>query len=62
MLTSAGQIVDAARCRQLGASAYLTKPAGQSKLFNSILQAFGAGEAGQPSGAAMLCREVESLA
>ena len=41
MLTSAGQRGDAARCRELGVAAYLTKPIGQIELLNAILQALG---------------------
>jgi CheY-like chemotaxis protein len=37
MLTSAGQRGDAARCRELGVSAYLTKPIRQSELLNAIV-------------------------
>jgi PAS domain S-box-containing protein len=37
MLTSAGQRGDAARCRELGISAYLTKPVRQSELLDAIL-------------------------
>jgi len=37
MLTSAGQRGDAARCRELGISAYLTKPIKQSDLFDAII-------------------------
>jgi signal transduction histidine kinase/DNA-binding response OmpR family regulator len=36
MLTSAGQRGDAARCRELGISAYLTKPASRSELREAI--------------------------
>ncbi len=42
MMTSAGQRGDAARCRELGVAAYLTKPIGQSELLNAILQVLGA--------------------
>jgi PAS domain S-box-containing protein len=42
MLTSAGQRGDAARCRQLGVAAYLTKPIGRAELLDAILQALGA--------------------
>ena len=38
MLTSAGQRGDAARCRQLGVAAYLTKPIGESELLDAILR------------------------
>ena len=41
MLTSAGQRGDAARCRQLGVAAYLTKPVGQSELFDAIVRVLG---------------------
>jgi PAS domain S-box-containing protein len=41
MLTSAGQRGDAARVRQLGVAAYLTKPVTESELFDSILNAHG---------------------
>ncbi|HWG58052.1 MAG TPA: response regulator [Candidatus Acidoferrales bacterium] len=36
MLTSAGQIGDAARCRELGISAYLVKPIRQGELLDAI--------------------------
>jgi signal transduction histidine kinase/CheY-like chemotaxis protein/ABC-type amino acid transport substrate-binding protein len=36
MLTSAGHVGDAARCRELGISAYLVKPIRQSELLNAI--------------------------
>jgi CheY-like chemotaxis protein len=36
MLTSLGQRGDAARCRQLGVAAYLTKPVGESELLETI--------------------------
>ncbi len=38
MLTSAGHVGDAARCRELGISAYLVKPIRQGELLNSIRQ------------------------
>jgi len=37
MLSSAGQSGDAARCRELGVSCYLTKPVKQSDLLDSIM-------------------------
>jgi two-component system sensor histidine kinase/response regulator len=50
ILTSGGQRGDAARCRALGVSAYLPKPARQSDLFNAILAiTAGVAEAGSPS-------------
>lgn len=39
MLTPGGQSGDAARCRDVGAAAYLTKPVGQSKLREAVLKA-----------------------
>jgi CheY-like chemotaxis protein len=42
MLTSAGQAGDAARCRELGISAYLHKPIRRSELRTSIMSALGA--------------------
>ncbi|HLY62423.1 MAG TPA: response regulator [Terriglobia bacterium] len=41
MLTSAGQRGDAARCRELGIAAYLTKPIKQSDLLEAISVALG---------------------
>jgi PAS domain S-box-containing protein len=41
MLTSGGQPGDAARCRQLGIAAYLTKPVKQSEILEAILLAKG---------------------
>jgi signal transduction histidine kinase/CheY-like chemotaxis protein len=38
MRTSAGQLGDGARCRELGISAYLLKPIRESELFDSICQ------------------------
>jgi CheY-like chemotaxis protein len=42
MLTSAGQPGDAARCRDLGVAAYLTKPIRRSELSAAMLLAVGA--------------------
>ena len=42
MLSSADQIGDAARCRALGISGYLTKPVKQSDLLEAILTTLGA--------------------
>ena len=36
MLSSSGQLGDAARCRELGVAAHLTKPVGQTDLFKAI--------------------------
>ena len=41
MMTSAGQRGDAARCRDLGISAYLTKPIKQSELLQAIITVLG---------------------
>jgi PAS domain S-box-containing protein len=41
MLTSAGQVGDVTRCRQLGIRAYLMKPVKQSELIATILTALG---------------------
>ena len=41
MLTSGGQRGDAVRCRELGISAYLTKPIKQSELLQAILTVLG---------------------
>jgi two-component system sensor histidine kinase/response regulator len=41
MLTAGGQRGDAARCRELGISAYLTKPIRQSELLDAILTVLG---------------------
>ena len=43
MLTSGGQRGDAARCRQLGVAAYLTKPIGQNELHAAITQVLARG-------------------
>src|ERR1700726_401351 len=43
MLTSAGHLGDAARCRALGIRAYLVKPIRQRELLNAICQVLGAG-------------------
>jgi CheY-like chemotaxis protein len=44
MLTSSGQRGDAARCRELGIAAYLTKPVKQSSLLDAILTVLGTRE------------------
>ncbi len=50
VLTSAGQRGDAARCRQLGIAAYLTKPVGQSQLLDAIVSVLGLkARSGEPS-------------
>jgi PAS domain S-box-containing protein len=47
MLTSAGQRGDAARCRELGISAYLVKPVRQSELLEAILLVLGQSSQGK---------------
>ena len=42
MLTSGGKRGDAARCWEMGVSAYLTKPTGESELLGAVLQVVGA--------------------
>jgi PAS domain S-box-containing protein len=42
LLTSAGQVHDVERCRELGIAACLTKPVKQSELFDAILSAISA--------------------
>ncbi len=49
LLTSAGQPDDVARCRQLGISAYLTKPVKQSELLETILTVLMASGGYKPS-------------
>jgi len=51
MLTSGGERGDAARCRELGIAAYLTKPIKQSELLDAILTVLGASapSAGRPA-------------
>jgi two-component system, sensor histidine kinase and response regulator len=41
LLTSSGNRGDGARCRELGVSAYLTKPVGEAELMESILRVLG---------------------
>ncbi len=72
MLSSASQREDAARCRELGISAYLTKPIKPSELMNAIMNALGmrisslaeqengleeAGEAGRRSARVLLVED-----
>ncbi|MEO8090206.1 MAG: two-component regulator propeller domain-containing protein [Gemmatimonadales bacterium] len=49
MLTSAGERGDAARCRALGVTAYLTKPIRQSELLDAIMTSLGTASP-EPSG------------
>jgi signal transduction histidine kinase/CheY-like chemotaxis protein len=50
MLTAAGQRGDARRCRELGVSAYLAKPVGQSELREMILTLFDGRPRDLPAG------------
>jgi len=43
MLSSANQVTDSARCRELGIAVYLTKPIRQSELLDAIMSALGNG-------------------
>ena len=54
MLTSSGQLGDAKRCRELGVSAYLTKPIRQAELMSAILTALGTKSVVTPEQAAPL--------
>jgi PAS domain S-box-containing protein len=49
MLSSADQVEDAARCRDLGVSVYVTKPIKQSELLDAIMSALGGAQASRPS-------------
>jgi CheY-like chemotaxis protein/anti-sigma regulatory factor (Ser/Thr protein kinase) len=49
MLTSAGQRGDAARCRELGVAAFLSKPIGQAELFDCIVRVLGTSSSGAES-------------
>ena len=55
MLTSAGHRGDAARCREIGISAYLTKPINQSELLNAITNVLAA-EADESGRSALITR------
>ena len=52
MLSSSGQLGDAARCRELGVAAHLTKPVAQPDLLRAIRRALGAAGAKTPEAAA----------
>ncbi|HXG12803.1 MAG TPA: PAS domain S-box protein [Gemmataceae bacterium] len=49
MLTSAGQVGDVARCRELGISLYLTKPVKQTDLYRAIAATLGEAGVGAPT-------------
>jgi CheY-like chemotaxis protein len=51
MLSSSGQLGDAARCRDLGVAAHLTKPVAQADLQRAIGRALGAAPATSPAAA-----------
>ena len=53
MLTSSGRPGDAARCREFGISAYLTKPVRQADLFEAVSTLFGATRPSAPMGPAL---------
>jgi two-component system sensor histidine kinase/response regulator len=55
MLTSAGQAGDARRCRELGISAYLSKPVSQTELLDAITAALSSSER-KPSERALVTR------
>ena len=55
MLTCAGQRGDAARCQELGISAYLTKPIKQSDLLNTIMTVMALRRKGE-GGASLITR------
>ena len=48
MLTSGGIRGDAARCRELGVAAFLTKPVSREDLFEALSQVMGAQDSGAP--------------
>src|SRR5262249_6778325 len=63
MLTSAGHPKDVARCRELGISAYLTKPIKESDLLAALLTALGCAPIrAEPAGrAGANCRSLRVL-
>ncbi len=56
MLTSSGQLGDAARCREAGIAAYLTKPVPQAELLHAICQTLGTAEQVVPTVAPVITR------
>ena len=56
MLTSAGQRGDAARCKELGISAYLSKPIKQSDLFDAIVVVLEGQPQNQKNDASLITR------
>jgi signal transduction histidine kinase/DNA-binding response OmpR family regulator len=62
MLTSAGHLGDASRCRELGIAAYLVKPIRQAELLQSICQILHkTGESSQAGLRSSLPREIRPL-
>ena len=57
MLASAGQQGEAARCKELGVAAYLTKPVTQSELFEAISSVLGTSR-DQPDSAGIVTRQI----
>jgi len=53
MLTSAGHVADAARCRDLGIASYLIKPIRKSELLDAIRLALGATRERRPQSSAL---------
>ncbi len=60
MLTSGGLPGDAARCREMGISAYLTKPTSRSELRDVILMALNRKERPSPSTGLITCETVHA--
>ncbi len=58
MLTSSGQRGDAIRCRELGISAYLTKPVKQSSLLDAIMTVLGKTEPDDAGGVPLVTRHM----
>ncbi len=56
ILTSAGQPGDAARCRELGVNAYLTKPVSRTELLETLATVFGVSTEGSPVGGELVTR------
>src|SRR6267142_1887029 len=61
MLTSAGQMGDASRCRSLGISAYLVKPIRQSELLDIICRVLQKGERPPQAADRPVVEEIRSL-
>ncbi len=61
MLTSGGQSGDAARSRELGMAAYLTKPISQKQLYQVVARVLGAGAAAPDSPAPVPTKDVTDM-